>query len=147
MRRWLSDRTRTLSVFIVLVLALVLGGLVASAQGVNRGQGVYRPVTEGSTGTGTTATLGAGQSRNYNTVSIVIDRTFASQSRIVRLLCSTNCFIAFGTTNTTQLVATAATGTFLPENVTHYFKVSPGQTAAVIRSATDGTLFVSEMTK
>ena len=66
--------------------------------------------------------------------------------KVLRLVCSQACFIAFGASGTTP-VATAATGLFLPANTPEYFEARSNERIAVIRESANGTLYVTEMSK
>ena len=65
-----------------------------------------------------------------------------TNTSIVRVVSTTNCFLAFGTAPT----ATSASGVYLPANVIDYFGVADGSKIAVIQSAASGSLYIAEGT-
>lgn len=104
----------------------------------------YRPVRGHSfpfdaTGRAVTDLAASGYKGGYNVSAGV---------GVLRLVCSTACFVAFSATDVTPSIsATSTTAMFLPANVPEYVKTSPRSRIAVIRSASDGTLYIGEMSK
>ena len=69
-------------------------------------------------------------------------------TEIVRLVCSQACFVAFSVTDVTPSIsATSASAMFLPANVPELFRTRGQARIAVIRSASDGTLYINEMSR
>ena len=63
---------------------------------------------------------------------------------------SRSCVIAttvagYYTLGDSSVAATAATGTYLPENAEHYIRIRPGQYVAFITVSGTGNVYVSEM--
>ena len=124
MKRWL--------VFLALLVpALVLARVAAS-------QDIYRYTANT-------------QRIPYGGSSVVVTNAFNGQTRVVRLVCTSACYIAVGASSgssvTNTLYATAATGAYLPTNVPELFMVSGGQHVAVVQVSSGGALTVTEMTK
>jgi hypothetical protein len=65
----------------------------------------------------------------------------AIQSKMVRLVATSDCHIAFGTTN--PVAAADGTSIFLPAGIPEYFVLNPGDKIAVIQDAFAGSLFIS----
>lgn len=65
--------------------------------------------------------------------------TNAVTSDIIRIVCTQDCFIVFGTAPTAT-----TSDTFILANSVEYFRISPGEKVAAIRSTTSGTLYVTE---
>ena len=84
------------------------------------------------------------QKVSYTAISAATATAFGSQTYVVRIVASTDCYIRFGpstvTATTDDMFIKAA---WTPE----YFICSPGQYVAAIRDAVSGTLFVTEMTR
>lgn len=59
---------------------------------------------------------------------------------VVRLTSTVDCFIVFGTSPTAT-----TSDHFLKADIVYDFRVSPGDKVSVIRSDTDGTLYISEL--
>jgi hypothetical protein len=72
------------------------------------------------------------------TDSAATSSAVGSKVRAVRLVSTTNCFVAFGATADTNDMPLIA-------NVPESFAVNPGETISAIREATDGTLYVTEL--
>ncbi|PWC88064.1 hypothetical protein TSH100_08185 [Azospirillum sp. TSH100] len=66
---------------------------------------------------------------------------FGPTTTVIRVVSSAHCFIAFG-----QAPFADANGHYLPASAPEYFRVEPGEMLATMRSTSDGTLHVSEMT-
>lgn len=66
--------------------------------------------------------------------------------RVLRIVCTQSCFIAFGPSGTTPF-ASAATGMFLPANVPEYVDARSNERISVVRDTANGTLYVTEMSK
>lgn len=82
----------------------------------------------------------------YTSSTSSASSAFGSQTRQIRLVSTSACHYAIGSSATT-------TDVFLPANTIEYITVTPGQTIAAIRAssnglitATDGTLHVTELT-
>lgn len=71
---------------------------------------------------------------------------FGAKASVVRLVCSTDCHVKFGTTAapTTPTAVADGTATFLKANIEYYFAVIPASKLAVIKDASGGNLFISE---
>jgi len=63
----------------------------------------------------------------------------AVSSDIIRVISTTDCFITFGTSPTAT-----TSHTFLVAYVAEYFRITPGEKVAAIRSAANGTVYVTE---
>ncbi len=93
----------------------------------------------------------AEQTAAYTVASGAAANVFGSQTRALRLCATSACAYIIG--QGTQTAAFDATSVFLPANTIDYVSVSPGQKIAAIRAptvgtiitATDGTLFVTEL--
>lgn len=66
---------------------------------------------------------------------------FGATTTVVRAVATTHCLLTFGPPGTTA----DAAGHHLPAYTPEYFRVVPGETIAVTRSTSDGTLHLSEM--
>ena len=66
---------------------------------------------------------------------------FGAKARVVRVVATTHCFLAFGPPGVTATPADH----YLPAYAPEYFSVLPGETIAATRAAGDGTLHLSEM--
>ena len=64
----------------------------------------------------------------------------AIQSKMVRLVATSDCHVAFGTDPTAVADGTCV---FLPAGIPEYFVLSPGDKVAVIQDAVAGSLFIS----
>lgn len=82
----------------------------------------------------------------YDGTSRRVTSAFADYTSIIRLVCTTSCFVAFGVSGSNPN-ATTATGLFLPANNPEYFLTSGQNRMSVIRLNGDGTLYIQEMTK
>jgi hypothetical protein len=90
------------------------------------------------------------QSATAVTASTAVTNAFGSQTYAIRVVANTPCHIRIG-----DGVQTATTADpYLPANEIDFLDVGPGQRLAVIRAATgglvtatDGTLWVTELTK
>lgn len=88
---------------------------------------------------GTVYRLGATQTAAYTTASASIATAFAAGTNVVRLSSTTGCHIKFAGSPTAT-----TSDAFLKGGEPEYFVVTPGQKVAAIRTATNGTLTVSE---
>jgi hypothetical protein len=88
---------------------------------------------------------GTVQAVPYDAVSVRTTNALGAYTNVVRVVCSTSCYIALGASP--SIIASAATGTLLPALIPEYFTVAPGEHFAVIKLTTTGTLTVTEMTK
>jgi hypothetical protein len=94
------------------------------------------------------ARLGTTQTIAYTATSAGITNPFGSQTRRIRMVANSACHVRIG-----DGAQTATTSDpFLPSGWVDYVVVTPGQSLAVIRAATDGlvtatngTLNVTEM--
>ena len=107
-----------------------------------RAEDVYRPILTHQMpydGTGRAVTDTNGYLGGYNV---------GDYTQILRLVCSSACFVAFSITGVTPTItASASTAHYLPANVPEYFRTAGRQKIAVIRLTTDGTLYISEMSR
>ncbi len=85
-----------------------------------------------------------GQALAYTATSLEVTEAIGAFNNLVRLVCSTNCFVAFGISGVTPH-ASSTTGTYLPANIPEYFRIDPSSTIAVVRNTSDGTLYVLEV--
>lgn len=86
---------------------------------------------------------GITQTKAYTATSATIDNAISDGIQVIRVWLTTAGFIkitAAGTAATTADIP-------LPANTPEYFIVPPGQKVAAIRSASDGTLYVTEMSR
>ena len=67
---------------------------------------------------------------------------FASQTTIVRVVSTTDCFIRFDANPTAT-----SSHMYLPAGVVEYFRVTPGHKVAGIQRSAAGNLYVTEMTR
>ena len=94
--------------------------------------------------------LSTTQSATAVTASTAVTNPVGAQTYAVRLVANTACHVKIG-----DGAQTATTSDpFLPANEVDYVAIRPGQSIAVIRAvtnglvtATDGTLWVTELTK
>jgi hypothetical protein len=68
---------------------------------------------------------------------------FAAGAKIVRLVATQNCWIAFGANPTAA--ATSGNGSYVPSGAIEFWRVTPGHKVAVIQDGTAGTLSITEM--
>ena len=105
-------------------------------------QDIYRPILSHNMpfdATGRAVTDSAGYHNGYNVGAF---------TQAIRLTCTQSCFVAFSATGITPTIsATAASAMFLPANVPELFLARGRSRIAVIRLATDGTLYITEMSK
>lgn len=82
------------------------------------------------------------QVKAYTSSSAAIDNAVGSQTRYVRIYCTTAAHVAIGAspTATTSSMPVAA-------GVAEIFKINPGEKVAAIQSASGGNLHVTELTK
>ena len=64
---------------------------------------------------------------------------FQTGARIVRLFATQDCFVAIGSNPTAT-----TSDCFMPSGLVQYFGVQEGQKLAVIRSSSNGTLYITE---
>lgn len=84
------------------------------------------------------------QNLNFSTVQTKATDDFSGSIEGVRLVCSTDCYVAFGVS--AGLTATAGTGIMVPANQPTNFKISGGNIAVIQVSAT-GRFSITEMSK
>jgi ABC-type taurine transport system substrate-binding protein len=89
--------------------------------------------------TGNCYRLGTNQVVSFTSTSVANTTAFQTGINTVRVVASTHCHIAFGSSPT----ATTSSAK-LPANAIEYFVVTPGQKIAAIRTTTSGTLHVTE---
>lgn len=89
---------------------------------------------------------GNSQIKAYTASDAVIDNGMGTRTSVVRLVCSTDCFVAFAISGQTP-DASATTGIFLTQDEPHFFRIGAGEKIAVVRDAGNGTLYVTEFTK
>jgi len=80
----------------------------------------------------------AAQKKDYSSTSVQ-SSAFGASTHLVRLVATTNCYVAFGTDPTAD-----TSSLLLIANVPEFFGVKPGEKVAVLRSASDGTLSIAE---
>jgi len=80
------------------------------------------------------------QTASYSTTAAALANVFGSQTRRVRVVCTTTANVLIGNSP----VATAANGTLMPALVPEYFIVSPGENISAIGSGA-GVLDVTEL--
>ena len=78
----------------------------------------------------------------YSSVSVTTS-SVGSKTSVVRLVCSTDCFIKMATVAGSAGVSTNS-ATILKAGIEYYFGVIPSTPVAVIRSSADGNLYLSE---
>lgn len=86
--------------------------------------------------------IGTEQTISVASASAATSNAMGSSSRVVRVVSTTDCHIAFAASPTAT-----TSNTYLPANQVEYFKVPvPGTSKlAAIRANADGTLYVTEM--
>lgn len=89
------------------------------------------------TGTTHTATISG--------TAALVGSAFGSQTVVVRVVATTDCHLAFGTSNATPTAT--VNNPYLPANTVEYFTVSPGMLLSVIQSTAGGTGYATEMTQ
>lgn len=82
--------------------------------------------------------VAAGQSVSVGATSAQASSAFPENTRAVRVVCTVDCFVEFGSNPT----AAANTSTFLPAGTVEYFAVYGAQKVALIRLSGDGTAYV-----
>lgn len=91
-----------------------------------------------------------GQTIAYTSSSVAASSTFSAQTYQIRLAATSACH--YRISDGGSAAAADNTSEFLPANTIEYVRVNPGQSIAAIRasggllSATDGTLWVTELT-
>lgn len=73
-------------------------------------------------------------------VSPVTSTPLGVTTTVVRVVGTSPSFIAFGSGTVVP-----GAGHYLPAETPEYFRVIPGETLAVVRAESDGTLFLAEM--
>lgn len=90
----------------------------------------------------------ASQKVSYTAASAVCGTEFGSQTYVVRLIASTDCYIKFGKTSASSVLTATTSDMFVKADWTpEYIMVTPGQSVAAIRASADGTLYVTEVTR
>jgi hypothetical protein len=84
--------------------------------------------------------LGIVQKVDYTAAS-ALSSAFGPQTYGVRVVATTDCHVKIGD----GAVTATTSETYLPAEFPEYFTVTPGQKIAVVRSAVDGSLFVTEL--
>lgn len=71
---------------------------------------------------------------------------FGAKTSVVRMICTTDCHVKFGTTAapTTPTAVGDGTCSYLKAGIEYYFAVIPLAKVAVIQDASGGNLFISE---
>lgn len=82
------------------------------------------------------------QTAAYTAASAVVTNAFGNGVHVVRLVSTTNCFVAFGSAPTAT-----TSDMYLPANQPEYFVVSQGQKVAAIQVDAGGNLHVTEMSR
>lgn len=85
--------------------------------------------------------MGTTQAVSVTSSSASIASVLGEQTRQVRVVSSVACHVKIGDGSLTATTSDA----YLPAAVVDYFTVTPGQSIAFIRSASDGTAYVTEM--
>ena len=91
-----------------------------------------------------------GQTISYTSSSVAAASTFSAETYQVRLAATSACCYKIG--DGAQTAVADSTSEFLPANWVEYVRVNPGQSIAAIRTggglltATDGTLWITELT-
>lgn len=85
--------------------------------------------------------IGTTQSAAYTATAARTSAGVGAQTRVVRLIATTACFIVFGG----SAVDATTSDVYLAASREEYFIIGAGQYVSAIRSASDGTLYVSEM--
>jgi len=80
---------------------------------------------------------GTVQKVSYSTVAGT-SSAFNAASRLLRIACTTDCWVIVGTT------ATISNAAYLPIGVVEYVSVSGGATISAIRATADGALSIEE---
>lgn len=80
---------------------------------------------------------GTVQKVSYSTVAGT-SSAFNASSRLLRIACTTDCWVIVGTT------ATISNAAYLPIGVVEYVSVSGGATISAIRATADGALSIEE---
>lgn len=112
-------------------LAIFAGLLLLAWPAESKADEIYRPLssyTVSSTITG----------------SVAASDNVSGQTRAVRLVCSTECRVAFAASTAASLSGTAV---FLPADMPEIFKITPGQWILVgaETGGSAGTLYITEM--
>jgi len=89
---------------------------------------------------GTVYRLGTTQVAAYTSVATSISTAFAAGTNVVRVSATTGAYIKFGSTPT----AAATNSAYIKAGEPEYFVVTPGQKLSAIRTATNGTVTVTE---
>jgi hypothetical protein len=71
---------------------------------------------------------------------------FGAKASVIRIICTTDCHVAFGTTAapTTPTAVADGTATFCKANIEYFFGVIPKSKVAVIKDASGGSAYISE---
>jgi len=86
--------------------------------------------------------LGVVQTVTIGAASAPCTNPFGSQTREVRVVCTSNAHVVFAATP----VATTS-DTYMTAGREEEFRVNPGEKIAVIQNAAAGVLYVTELTK
>ena len=86
------------------------------------------------------APTGTTQKITTSGTSAATSSAVATTPRVVRIVATEDCHIAFATSPTAT-----ANGPFLPAKQVEYFKITGGHKVAAIQSSTGGSVFVTEM--
>lgn len=84
---------------------------------------------------------GTTQKVAYTGTAGTISTAVGSQTRIVRLVVTSNAYVAFGASPTAT-----TSDMYMPANVPEYFTMSPGDKVSAIQDAAGGSLIVTEIT-
>ena len=121
---------RQLWVFVVVAMCAALFLTEAKAQ---RYENVYRAVT--------------GIVTDYSSTSVTITTGIETQIRLLRMTCTTACLIHVGSSAETATIGNDSTSNLLPANTPTLFRVNPGAFVTVIRLSSDGTLYITQLTR
>ena len=80
------------------------------------------------------------QSVAYTGTAGVITNAIGANINVVRIVTTTDAFIAFGSAPT----ATTA-DVYIPQNTIEYFTINPGEKVSAVQLSSGGTLYVTEM--
>ena len=84
---------------------------------------------------------GTTQKVAYTGVAGTISTAVGSQTRIVRVVVTSNAYISFGTAPTAT-----TSDVYMPANVPEYFTIPPGDKVSAVQDAAGGNLIVTEIT-
>jgi hypothetical protein len=82
----------------------------------------------------------------YDATSRRITSAFTSEAEVVRVVCTTACFVQAGISGSTPvaLAGGVTSSTYIPADKAEYIQVPRGGRMSVIRLSSDGVLYVQE---